>query len=213
MIKAQKIIRLVRLKERDNDEAKYSDYEIISSLNEAIRYMNTRFSTMNADFLEKVKVLDEAQINAEIEAYNAQVEEENRKEWVRFGLTGVALPDDFLSLVGVVRNGCCENTKLKCEQPGLRLTTDGYYIMGNRLYTRCKSVRLIYRASIPQVADTTDEIELPDFFMDGLAKMTGMILHNDTNTDVMREAFDRVIDSMVPRRRYSNVRTRPMFIV
>ena len=213
MIKAQKIIRLVRLKERDNDEAKYSDYEIISSLNEAIRYMNTRFSTMNADFLEKVKVLDEAQINAEIEAYNAQVEEENRKEWVRFGLTGVELPDDFLSLVGVVRNGCCENTKLKCGQPGLRLAPDGYYIMGNRLYTRCKSVRLIYRASIQQVADTTDEIELPDFFMDGLAKMTGTILHNDTNTDVMREAFDRVIDSMVPRRRYSNVRTRPMFIV
>jgi len=215
-MKTQKIIRLVRLKEKDNDELKYSDYDIISSLNEAIRYTNMRLSTMNSDFLEKAVVLDEKEINDEIAAYNAQVEEENRKEMVRFGLTGVDLPDDFLSLMGVVRTGegCCHNNyRLKCAQPGMHLERDEYYIMGNKLFTRCHTVRLLYRAAIPQVTDADDNIELPDFFTDGLAKMASMILHNDPNTDVMRQAMDSVIDSLIPHRRYSNMRSRMPFKV
>ena len=216
MITVQKIIRLVRFKENDNDEIKYSDYDILSSLNEVIRYMNLRFSMMNSDFLEKAVVLDEKKINEEIAAYNAQqADEEDRKEMVRFGLTGVDLPDDFLSLMGVVRAGAgyCNEYKLKCGQSGMRLAPDEYYIFGNKLFTRCRTVRLLYRASIQQATSTTDEISLPEFFLDGLAKMTAMILHNDANTDVMREAMDKVIDSMVPSRRYSNVRVRMPFKV
>ncbi|SDC69726.1 hypothetical protein SAMN04487864_11534 [Succiniclasticum ruminis] len=216
MITVQKIIRLVRFKENDNDEIKYSDYDILSSLNEVIRYMNLRFSMMNSDFLEKAVVLDEKKINEEIAAYNAQqADEEDRKEMVRFGLTGVDLPDDFLSLMGVVRAGAgyCNEYKLKCGQSGMRLAPDEYYILGNKLFTRCRTVRLLYRASIQQATSTTDEISLPEFFLDGLAKMTAMILHNDANTDVMREAMDKVIDSMVPSRRYSNVRVRMPFKV
>ena len=217
MITVQKIIRLVRFKEKDNDEIKYSDYDIISSLNEVIRYMNIRFSMLNSDFLEKAVVLDEKEINEEIAAYNAQqADEEDRKEMVRFGLTGVDLPDDFLSLMGVVRTGvgcCCNEYKLKCSQSGMRLAPDEYYILGNKLFTRCRTVRLLYRASISQVTGTTDEVGLPDFFLDGIAKMTSMVLHNDANTDVMRQAMDAVIDSMVPRRRYSNVRVRMPFKV
>lgn len=216
MITVQKIIRLVRFKENDNDEIKYSDYDILSSLNEVIRYMNLRFSMMNSDFLEKAVVLDEKKINEEIAAYNAQqADEEDRKEMVRFGLTGVDLPDDFLSLMGVVRSGAgyCNEYKLKCGQSGMRLAPDEYYILGNKLFTRCRTVRLLYRASIQQATSTTDEISLPEFFLDGLAKMTAMILHNDANTDVMREAMDKVIDSMVPSRRYSNVRVRMPFKV
>lgn len=216
MITVQKIIRLVRFKENDNDEIKYSDYDILSSLNEVIRYMNLRFSMMNSDFLEKAVVLDEKKINEEIAAYNAQqADEEDRKEMVRFGLTGVDLPDDFLSLMGVVRAGAgyCNEYKLKCGQSGMRLAPDEYYILGNKLFTRCRTVRLLYRASIQQATSTTGEISLPEFFLDGLAKMTSMILHNDANTDVMREAMDKVIDSMVPSRRYSNVRVRMPFKV
>lgn len=216
MITVQKIIRLVRFKEKDNDEIKYSDYDIISSLNEVIRYMNIRFSMMNADFLEKSVILDEKQINEEIAAYNATAEEDNRKEQVRFGLTGVELPDDFLSLIGVVRTGidcCCRDYKLKCGQAGMRLAPDEYYLMGNKLFARCRTIKLLYRAAIAQVTSVTDNIELPEFFLDGLAKMTAMILHNDANTDVMREAMDSVIDSMVTRRRYTNVRARMPFKV
>ena len=216
MISVQKVIRLVRNKEKDNDEVKYSDYEILSALNEVIRYTNMRLSTMNSDFLEKAVVLDEKEINEGIEAYNAQVEEGDRKEMVRFGLTGVDLPDDFLSLMGVVRAGvgcCCNSYKLKCTQAGVRLAPDEYYIMGNKLFTLNRAVRLLYRASISQVAGTTDNIDLPEFFLDGLAKMTSIILHNDPNTDVMREAMDTVINSLVPRRRYSNVRSKMPFMV
>lgn len=216
MIKVQKVIRLVRLKERDNDETKYSDYEIITSLNEAIRYVVTRMSEMNSDFLEKTVILDEKEINEEIAAYNAQVEEENRKEFVRFGLTGVDLPDDFLSLVGVARAGngnSYEYNKLKCGQAGMRIAPDGYYIMRNKLYTRCRAVKLTYRASIEEVTGTDETIDLPATFLDGLAKMTTMIMCNVPNIDVMQEATFKEMYKNVPRRRYSNVRTRPMFIV
>ena len=153
------------------------------------------------------------EINEEIEAYNAQADEEDRKEMVRFGLTGVDLPDDLLSLMGVVRVGGHNEYKLKCGQAGMRLAPDEYYIMGNKLFTRCRTVRLLYRSSIPQVTSLTDEISLPDFFLDGLAKMTSMLLNNNPDTDVMRAEFDGMIDSLVPRRRYSNLRSRMPFKV
>ena len=213
MITVQKVIRLVRFKEKDNDEVKYSDYEIISSLNEVIRYLNMRLSTMNSDFLEKAVVLDEKEINEEIAEYNATANEDDRRETVRFGLTGVELPDDFLSLMGVVRADGCNEYKLKCGQAGMRLAPDEYYIMGNRLYTRCHAVRLLYRASIANVTDTTDTVSLPDFFLDGLAKMTHMLLNNNPDTDVMRREIDGTIDSLVSRRRYSNMRSRMPFKV
>lgn len=214
MITVQKVIRLVRFKEKDNDEVKYSDYEIISSLNEVIRYLNMRLSTMNSDFLEKAVVLDEEEINEEIAEYNATANEDDRQETVRFGLTGVDLPDDFLSLMGVVRAGAgCNEYKLKCGQAGMRLAPDEYYIMGNRLYTRCRTVQLLYRAAIVPVTGMTDTINLPDFFLDGLTKMTRMLLNNNPDTDVMREEIDGIIDSLVPRRRYSNLRSRAPFKV
>ena len=210
MINAQKIIRLVRFKEKDNNEIKFSDYDIIQSLNEVIRYLNMRLSTMNADFLERTVLLDEKEINEEIDEANALLGSgQPTQEHVVFPVTGVELPDDYLSLMAVLRTGnscCCNDYRLKCVPPRAHLHRDEYYIMGNRLYAACHTVRLYYRAKIDQVTDADDTIDLPEFFMDGLAKMTSMILNNSAETDVMREAIDREIDRMIPHRRYSNVR-------
>ena len=213
MIQVQKVIRNVRFKEKDNDEIKYSDYDIIQSLNEVLRYLSMRLSTLNTDFMEKELVLDEKKINEDIAAYNAELPEgEEPKEEVRFPVTGVELPDDFLSLMGVKRMR--DDYLLKCIPSGNRLHHDEYYIMGNKLYVRNHAVRLLYRASeIGDVSENTDTIALPDFFFDSLAKMTSMVLHNEANTDVLSDAFEREVNSMIPRRRYRNARITPQFKV
>ena len=209
MISAKKVIRLVRFKEKDNNEIRFSDYDIIQSLNEAIRYCNMRLSMFNSDFLEKAKDYDEDAINEEIAAENAQLTEEEQKEPVKFPVTGVDLPDDFLSLMGVFRMR--DDYKLKCAQSGRKIGHDEYYIMGNKLFCHSHRVRMLYRASIEEVENVNSNIDLPANFADGLAKMTSMILNNSAETDVMREALDRVLDSMVPRRRYSNMRIQMPF--
>jgi len=209
MISAQKVIRLVRFKEKDNNEIQYSDYDIIQSMNEAIRYMNMRFSEMNADFLERTVLLDEKTINEEIDAANAALPAGSPMQTaVEFPVTGVELPDDFLSLMDVLRtnNCCCHDYRLKCVPPCVRPGHDVYYIMGNRLYTGCHAVRLFYRAKIAQVTADTDEIDLPEFLLDGLSKLTVMILENNADADVMQSTMDSVINTMLSKRRYSNMR-------
>ncbi len=212
MIQVQKVIRNVRFKEKDNDEIKYSDYDIIQSLNEVLDYMGIRLSEMNSDFLEKAVVLDEKKINEEIAAYNAALPEgEEEKEKVLFPVTGVDLPDDFLSLMSVKRMR--DDYRLKCTQSGARLRHDEYYIMDSKLFVRCHCVKLLYRRTIEPVVNETDSIDLPESFLLKLAKMTSMVLHNEANTDVLHDALDSVIDSLIIRRRYSNTRIKPPFMV
>ena len=55
MITVKNIIAEVRYKQQDNNEVRFSDYDIIQCLNEAIRYINRSFSLKNADFLETIK--------------------------------------------------------------------------------------------------------------------------------------------------------------
>lgn len=208
-VAVKKVIRLVRIKEKDNNEIKYSDYDILQALNEAIAYTSMHLSTMNSDFLEKALVLDEKDINRQIIEENAHSTEQ--KELISFRNTGVDLPDDYLSLMGVIRLG--DDYKLKCTEAGRDMMPDQYYLLGNKLFAGTKVVRLLYRASINLVTNSEENINLPEFFLYGLAKMTSMILNNNAGTDVMREAMDAVIDSLIPHRRYSNLRTKMPFKV
>ena len=55
MMEAIKVLRAVRQKEQDNDEVKYSDYDIVSAINEAIRYLNVSLVHKDSEFLRKSK--------------------------------------------------------------------------------------------------------------------------------------------------------------
>ena len=39
MIPAKTVLRLVRYKQKDNNEIKFSDYDILNAMNEALRYI------------------------------------------------------------------------------------------------------------------------------------------------------------------------------
>ena len=67
MIPASEVLRLVRFKNKDNDEVEYSDYDIKTCLNEALRYISQSQALQNSDFLTKSEVFDETAFNADIQ--------------------------------------------------------------------------------------------------------------------------------------------------
>ena len=74
MIPASEVLRLVRFKNKDNDEVEYSDYDIKTCLNEALRYISQSQALQNSDFLTKSEVFDETALNADIQKKNEEIQ-------------------------------------------------------------------------------------------------------------------------------------------
>ena len=70
MMKAIKVLRAVRQKEQDNDEVTYSDYDIVSAINEVIRYLNISLAHKDSEFLRKSVDYDEREMNKVIDEEN-----------------------------------------------------------------------------------------------------------------------------------------------
>lgn len=237
MIKAKKILRLIRNKVKDNNEVQYSDYDVLDAMNECIRYLNMNYALKNSDFLERVKkyrqdemgqswarAIGESYSDTGILGYavlgsmviGASPEGDIPNASVDFARDGVELPEDFVSLVSVTRSrdgyhlspvpAGEDMEKYKCQSFG------GYKVFAGRIYCGT-DFDLAYRASIQEVNDVeADEISLPTAFTDIIVKVSCMILQNSADTDVMMGEISKLADSIVPARRYSNVKRRMPFI-
>lgn len=198
MIKANKILRLVRKKLKDNNEVQYSDYDVIDALNECIRYLNMNYALKNSDFLEKIKKYRQDELG------------------VNFASEGAELPEDFVSLVSVIR--ARDGYQLSPVPAGEsvdkhnRETFGGYKVFAGRIYCGA-DFDLAYRTEIAQVSNVeTDAIALPNVFIDLIVKVSCMILQGNADTDVMMREISKLADSIVPARRYSNMKRRMPFI-
>lgn len=238
MIKANRILRLVRKKLNDNDEVKYSDYDVLDALNECIRYINMNYSMKNSDFLERIKRYREDEMNAQIAEQNKQNITEAFKGTgvigyatlgdIRLGTkssiapedvkpigpvsfsSGVDLPKDFLTLVSVVR--ASDNYHLSPVSAGEKVAYGGYKVFAGKIFCDA-DFTITYRAQLEPVNDfATDEINLPEIFVDMIVKVSCMILQNNAETDVLMQEISRLADSIVPARRYTNVKRRMPFI-
>jgi hypothetical protein len=154
------------------------------------------------------------EINAEIDKYNGTLAEgETPKEYVNLATTGVSLPDDFISLVSVVR--AKDGYHLSPIPAVEKVHWNGYKIFADKLYCGV-DVDLLYRAKIADVKFSDIQnggtIDLPDIFLDSVVKITCMILNN-TDTDILGEAVKGLMDNLVPNRRYSRIKQRMPFIV
>ena len=96
MIRYEEIKRLIRFKEKDNNEIRFSDYEIKMAVNECIRYLNNSFALQNSDFLEKAKHFNEAEMNAEVIKANLDLPEEEQLPLYNFKDEGIELPEDYI---------------------------------------------------------------------------------------------------------------------
>ncbi len=186
MIRYEEVKRLIRFKEKDNNEIRFSDYEIKMAVNECIRYLNNNFALQNSDFLEK----------------NVAFEEANEND-------GIPLPDDFITLVSIMRmrDGYVMHPVQAIKKPN-----DGEYkVVGGRIYSGNSAIKVLYKAAIAEVGND-DAIELPFVFKDVLVKLSCMILNN-AEVDVMMKAVDDAVRVIVPRRRYTNARIKMPFMI
>lgn len=205
--------RLVRFKERDNNEIRFSDYDIREALNECIRYFNNSYALQNSDFLEKLITYDEAEMNIEVDKINAERLEAGEELLPRYDFKneGVELPEDFITLQGVTC-GHDYNTLVMRPVEGYRVPMHGEYkVSGGRIYFGSGYAKVLYKAAIPEVKKEDDILELPFVLKDSLAKITCMILENNASTDVLMEAVNEAVSQIVPRRRYTNARIRMPF--
>lgn len=205
MMKAKDIINLVRYQLKDNNAVQYSDYDVMQALNSCLRYMNQYY--INSDFLEQVVYYREDEINAQIDKANQTAD--TPVAHVSMKLTGVELPDDFLSLVRVVRE--CDGVDMHPCQAIKTPWPREYKILQNKIYAGVKDIAVMYNIELKAVSSVDDTINLPGVFRDALAKLTCTILANNPDTDTMQSAFEDVLRSIVPLRRYSNMRKKMPF--
>jgi len=216
-INVKRLVYKIRYKVKDMDAARYSDYEILESVNECIRYLNQEKSIKNSDFLEKIKHYVQEDMNAEVREYN-ELHPEEPKEYYDFPVTGAELPEDLITLVDIMRtkDGYHMSPIPAVEQ--INPHTQGQYkITNGRIYANT-DFDMLYRAEIAtlQLSDLSDDtaiIELPEVFTELVTKVSTMILLNSPDTDVMLREIERVADYLVSGRRYNNIKVRMPFKV
>lgn len=210
-ITAKRISRQVRYKLNDNDEVKYSGYDMLNAINESIRYLNQSYALSNSDFLEKIKEYRVDEMNKEVDEYNENKGiDDPEKEHYDFEKTGAELPDDFILLVRVAR--AKDKYHLSPVTLEGELPFGTYRVFAGRIYAR-SDFDLLYRGKLNEIEDIeTGAIDLPDIFFDCIVKIVAMILEQNPNNDVLMSEVNRLVSSIVPERRYSNVKIKMPFM-
>ena len=185
MIDAKHLKEMVRWKEKDMDEVKFSDYEIYHAMNEVLRYLRAHLANMQSDLLEREKVYEIGDF------VNGAVE----------------LPDDFTSVKGVYR--LSDHYRLHAVTND-HVTPDTFRLFAGRIYAEA-GILLHYYGSLFPVKEG-DPIPLPDTYVDPIVKLTRMVMNN-TDVDTMTQAVTAEVDAIVPRRKWSNARAKMPFFV
>lgn len=199
------IRRMVRTKEKDNNEFTFSDYDIRDAVNEAIRYISGKLADSNADFNEKSRWYDERD-------YQYKCDTDDKLHHHRpfsFKHDGVPLPDDFMALVAIKGKPHCDEPLTPCLSMNTPQLWE-YKISGDRIYCGSPHFTLVYKASIPEVREDMDVIELPNFTKDHFVALVRMIL-TQAEGDIMRDAVEMVVEALLPKRRYRNAKVAMPF--
>ena len=203
--------RLIRYKLKDNNEIRFSDYDVKEAVNECIRYFNNSYALKNSDFLEKIVTLDEEAMNREIIEHNEALPKKEQLPLLNFRDEGIDLPKDFVSLQSIMRTS--DNYIMSPAESIKTPSYEQYKITGNKLYLGCQSVKMLYKAAFNEVRNAEDVLEVPFVFKDALAKISCMILENNAESDVLMDAVNDIATSIVPRRRYANAKIKMPFKV
>lgn len=208
-IAAKEVLHLVRFKQQDHNEIKFSDYDIKNALNEALRYIVQSQALQNSDFLDAVKYYSEEEINKEIAAANEDLPEDEQKPLISFKKDGVELPEDYQVVSGV--NRAFDGYPLYPIDITNVPNPKQYKVLGGKIYAGVPAFYLTYKKTIGSVKDfNEDVIDLPAFCLDLIIKVTGMIL-NQAENDILLKTIDSTANAIIPRRKYNNARIRMPF--
>lgn len=190
MIEAADIFRKVRYKLKDLSAVKYSDYDILQSLNEVLEYANQSYALKNSDFLEKHKSFSCSDNDTDLY------------------LNGAALPYDLISLVNVIRSK--DNYVMHPVGAASEPEHGEYKVIGSTIYTKETAIDVLYRAKIEELEDIKDDIMLPEIFKPFLVNMTVMVLAGQSES--LADAVDSALQNLIPARRYGGARVKMPFI-
>lgn len=208
-IAAKEVLRMVRYKQYDNNEIKFSDYDVQNALNEALRYIVQSQSLQNSDFLDTVKYYSEEEINEGIAAANEDLPEDEQQPLISFTKDGVELPEDYQVVSGVTR--AFDGYPLYPIDVTNVPNPKQYKVLGGKIYAGVPAFYLTYKRTISSVNDfDNDIIDLPVFCLDLIVKITGMIL-NQAENDILLKTIDSTAYAIIPRRKYNNARMRMPF--
>lgn len=208
-IAAKEVLHLVRFKQQDHNEIKFSDYDIKNALNEALRYIVQSQALQNSDFLDAVKYYSEEEINKEIAAANEDLPEDEQQPLISFKKDGVELPEDYQVVSGVTR--ALDGYPLYPIDVTNVPNPKQYKVLGGKIYAGVPAFYLTYKKSIGSIKDfNEDVIDLPAFCLDLIIKVTGMIL-NQAENDILLKTIDSTANAIIPRRKYNNARMRMPF--
>lgn len=191
MITVADVIRLVRQDEKDINEVKYSDWDILNAMNKAMRLIANRFAMTNSDFMEKMVTYP-----ADLQTEGEIIYDENYNEV----LTEYDLPDDYIAVDKVL---AINGYEMSPSVDGI-VRQGQYRISGNKLYV-VQDVYFWYRFAFPNF-DKGDTIDLPKPFYDFIATCTKYLLAGDVDTATQFIADNAL--KLIPARKYSHAKQK-----
>ena len=156
MISFEEVKRLIRFKEKDNNEIRFSDYEIKMAVNEVIRYLNNSYSLQNSDFLEKTQNFNETEMNTEFIKANLELPEEEQLPLYNFKDEGIDLPEDYVALISVMR--MCDGYVMTPVQAIQKPNDNEYKVVGSKLYSGTPAFTMLYKAAIAEIKSDSDSL-------------------------------------------------------
>ena len=191
MISVVNIIKQVRIDVKDINEVKYSDWDIENALNKALRLTSNHFSMLNTDFMERSIAMLDTPLKLHFSPPIA--------EGIADELHGDSLPEDFISVVKVIRPDGYE------LHPSTGHVNPRNYMIYRGCIFAFGPIILMYRCGIPNVSKD-DTIDLPIPFFDFLVEGTKLAL-TDTTEMLTQYITDNAL-KLIPARRYSGARVR-----
>lgn len=153
----------------DMDAAKYSDYDLINVFNSVVDAIYTMLANRSGRLIEKRATLGA-------------------------GEDGYKLPDDFLQMVVAYNN---QGRVMDYKGKGRELTAYTYYIVGQKLYTKSKSVTIEYKPYfVEATTDTLDnDMDLPAYFK-GVIKKAIVLLLTASTAEQEQTVFQTLADEV-----------------
>ena len=191
MITVADVIELVRQDEKDINEVKYSDWDILNAINKTMRLIANRFAMTNSDFMEKMVTYPADSSNQGRIIYD---------EGYNKNLTEYDLPDDYVAVDKVLAENGYE---MSPSVDGI-VRRGQYRISGNKIYL-VQNVTFWYRYSFPDFS-VADMIELPKPFLDFIATITKYLLAGDSDMATQYIADNAM--KLIPARKYSHAKQK-----
>lgn len=147
----REIIRKVRVSPEvnDNNEARYSDYQIVDALNSALNMIYNELGTFSNELLTKTETVNLRHGEAE-------------------------LPEDLLQIVEVYRG----DTVYIPQTKGKAVSPYTYTIYGNTIYSDADKLTIDYRPSFEEIGmdELDDDLAYPNYFKEFIKKLVIMCL-------------------------------------